>query len=96
VDDEVAGLVGLLGSGHVGPVNVGNPDEFTIQELAELVIDVTGSSSEIVHQPLPQDDPAQRRPDIAKAKELFGWAPEVKLREGLERTAAWFREAGGG
>jgi dTDP-glucose 4,6-dehydratase len=96
VDDEVAGLAGLLGSGHVGPVNVGNPDEFTIQELAELVIEVTGSSSEIVHEPLPQDDPAQRRPDITKATELFGWAPEVKLREGLERTAAWFREALGG
>jgi dTDP-glucose 4,6-dehydratase len=96
VDDEVAGLVGLLDSGYVGPVNVGNPDEFTISELAELVIDVTGSPSEIVHEPLPQDDPAQRQPDITKAKELFGWAPEVKLREGLERTAAWFREAGGG
>ena len=92
VDDEVRGLLGLLDSGHVGPVNVGNPNEFTVLELAELVIDVTGSSSEIVYEDLPVDDPTQRRPDIGLARTLFGWEPEVQLREGIERTAEWFRE----
>ena len=93
VDDEVRGLLGLFDSGYVGPVNVGNPNEFTVRELAEVVLEVTGSSSEIVHEPLPVDDPAQRRPDISLAKRLFGWEPEVQLREGVELTAAWFREA---
>ena len=68
------------------PVNIGNPDEFTLLELAEVVIDVTGSKSEIVHEALPTDDPKQRRPDITRASELLGWQPEVSLREGLERT----------
>jgi dTDP-glucose 4,6-dehydratase len=91
VEDEVRGFLGLLDSGYVGPVNVGNPNEFTVRELADLVLDVTGSSSEIVHEPLPVDDPTQRQPDISLAKSLFDWEPTVQLRDGLERTAAYFR-----
>lgn len=88
VDDLIAGIISLAESGVHDPVNVGNPDEFTLLELAKTVIEVTGSPSEIVHQPLPTDDPKQRRPDITRAKELLGWAPSVALREGLERTIA--------
>jgi dTDP-glucose 4,6-dehydratase len=91
VDDEVAGLIALLDSGYVGPVNIGNPNEFTVRELAEVVIDVTGSSSELVFEPLPVDDPAQRKPDIGLARRELGWEPKVQLREGIERTAAYFR-----
>ncbi len=90
VDDEVRGLLALLGSDHVGPVNVGNPDEFTVLELAEKVLEVTGSSSELRFEPRPVDDPTQRRPDISLARELLGWEPEVDLDEGLRRTARWF------
>lgn len=75
-----------------GPVNVGNPDEFTIRELAELVIALTGSKSRIVMAPLPPDDPRQRQPDITKAKELLGWSPQVRLREGLLKTITFFDE----
>ena len=91
VDDEVRGFLALLDSDVVGPVNIGNPGEFTVRELAELVLEVTGSSSEIVHEPLPVDDPTQRKPDITLAKARLGWEPQVALREGLERTAAYFR-----
>jgi len=91
VDDEVAGILALLDSDLVGPVNIGNPDEFTVLELAEVVRDVIGTSVAIVHEPLPQDDPTQRRPDITVARTRLGWEPAVALREGLERTAAWFR-----
>ncbi|HEX9994186.1 MAG TPA: UDP-glucuronic acid decarboxylase family protein [Acidimicrobiales bacterium] len=91
VDDEVRGFLLLLDSDHVGPVNIGNPGEFTVEELARMVIEVTGSSSEIVHEPLPVDDPTQRRPDITLARELLGWEPTVDLREGLVRTAEWLR-----
>ncbi len=92
VDDEVAGLLALLASDHVGPVNIGNPDEFTVAELARLVLEVTGSSSEIVHEPLPVDDPTRRRPDISLARRVLGWEPRVPLREGLAHTASWLRE----
>ena len=91
VDDEVRGILALLDSDHVGPVNVGNPDEYTIRELAETVLEVTGSSSDLTFEPLPTDDPTQRRPDISLARRLLGWEPEVKLTDGLARTAAWFR-----
>jgi nucleoside-diphosphate-sugar epimerase/intein/homing endonuclease len=91
VDDEVRGLVALFESDYVGPVNIGNPNEFTILELAETVLQVTGSSSEITFEPLPVDDPMQRRPDITLARRLLGWQPEIDLREGLERTYAWYR-----
>ncbi|MBV8951917.1 MAG: GDP-mannose 4,6-dehydratase, partial [Actinobacteria bacterium] len=92
VDDEVGGILALLDSGHCGPVNIGNPNEFTVKELAATVLDVTGSTSEIVYEPLPTDDPVRRRPDITCARELLGWSPRVSLREGLERTYAWYRQ----
>jgi dTDP-glucose 4,6-dehydratase len=90
VDDQVRGLVALLDSDHVGPVNIGNPDEFTVLELAEAVLDVTDSKSEIVFEALPTDDPTQRCPDISLAAQVMGWRPDVALREGLERTMPWF------
>src|SRR5579859_6406462 len=86
VDDLVRGIIALAESGYHNPVNIGNPDEFTLLELAETVQEVTGSSSEIVYEALPVDDPKQRKPDITLAGELFGWSPEVALREGLQRT----------
>ena len=92
VDDQVAGVVALLDSDYVGPVNIGNPGENTVKELAELVLEVTGSSSEIVYEPLPVDDPTQRQPDIALARRLLDWEPRVPLAEGLIRTADYFRE----
>jgi nucleoside-diphosphate-sugar epimerase len=91
VDDEVRGFLALLDSDVTTPVNIGSTGEFTIAELAQLVLEVTGSSSELVHEPLPVDDPTQRRPDITKARELLGWEPQVLLREGLEHTAEDFR-----
>jgi dTDP-glucose 4,6-dehydratase len=91
VDDEVQGILALLDGDVVGPVNVGNPNEFTVRQLAELVLDVTGSSSELVYEQLPVDDPAQRQPDISLARTELGWEPGVELREGLTRTADWFR-----
>jgi len=92
VDDLVEGLIRLMetGDGVVGPVNLGNPEEFTIRQLAEIVVDITGSASKIVHRPLPTDDPKQRQPEISKAQELFGWRPTVPLRVGLTKTAAYF------
>jgi dTDP-glucose 4,6-dehydratase len=86
VSDEIRGLIALAESGYHDPVNIGNPDEFTLLELAETVKEVTGSSSEIVFEALPVDDPRQRQPDITLARELLGWSPEVSLREGLQRT----------
>ena len=91
VEDEVRGLIALLGSGEHHPVNLGNPNEFTIRELAEIVLEVTGSSSVIEHRPLPTDDPTQRQPDITRARDLLDWEPQVQLREGVERTVAYFR-----
>jgi dTDP-glucose 4,6-dehydratase len=93
VEDEVRGFLALLDGDITGPVNIGNPTEFTVSELAEQVLDVTRSSSEVVYQPLPVDDPTQRRPDITLARTALGWEPRVPLREGLERTATWFRQA---
>lgn len=86
VEDEIRGLIALAESGYHMPVNVGNPDEFTLLELARAVIEVTGSRSEIVYEALPTDDPQVRRPDITLAKEILGWEPQVDLREGLRRT----------
>jgi UDP-glucuronate decarboxylase len=92
VDDLIRGFLLLMDSpaGFHGPVNLGNPDEFTIRELADEVIAVTGSRSRIVHRELPVDDPRQRCPDISLARQSLGWEPQVRLREGLERTAAAF------
>src|SRR6476620_4033878 len=86
VDDLIRGMIALAESGEHSPVNIGNPDEFTLLELAKTVIEVTGSRSEIVYEALPTDDPKQRRPDISRAKALLAWQPEVSLREGLQRT----------
>jgi nucleoside-diphosphate-sugar epimerase len=91
VDDEVAGLLALLDGPLTGPVNIGNPDEFTIAELADLVIELTGARSAIVREPLPVDDPVRRRPDITLARTELGWEPRVPLRDGLARTADWLR-----
>jgi dTDP-glucose 4,6-dehydratase len=86
VSDLLRGIIALSESGRHNPVNIGNPDEFTLLELAEIIKTLTGSSSEIIYEALPVDDPKQRKPDIALARELLGWSPEVSLREGLERT----------
>src|SRR5436305_2397363 len=86
VSDLIRGMIALAESGHHNPVNVGNPDEFSLLELAEAVQELTGSTSEIVFEALPVDDPKQRKPDITLARELLGWSPEVSLREGLQRT----------
>jgi len=86
VDDLIRGMIALAESGQGGPINVGNPNEFTLLELAESVIEVTSSKSEIVYEALPTDDPQVRQPDITLARELLGWEPEVELRDGLRRT----------
>lgn len=92
VDDLVDGLIRLMESGPsvTGPINLGNPGEFTIRQLAENVIDLTGSQSKIVHMPLPEDDPKQRRPDITQAESALDWEPTVQLRDGLSHTIAYF------
>ena len=93
-DDLVDGFLALMASPKdvTGPINLGNPGEFTMIELAEAVLDLTNSSSKLVHKPLPQDDPKQRRPDISKAKEHLGWEPKIPLHEGLTKTIAYFEE----
>jgi UDP-glucuronate decarboxylase len=92
VEDLVDGLIRLMGSPDeiVGPINIGNPVEFSMLQLANIVCELTGSRSGIVHRPLPQDDPRQRQPDIAKAQEFLGWKPTTPLREGLAKTIAYF------
>ncbi|WP_338243135.1 UDP-glucuronic acid decarboxylase family protein [Aurantiacibacter hainanensis] len=94
VDDLVEGFLRMMdtGSDFPGPINLGNPNEFTIRELAEAVIDLTGSKSKLVQKPLPQDDPRQRQPDISLAREKLDWEPQTQLREGLTRTIAYFDE----
>jgi Nucleoside-diphosphate-sugar epimerases len=93
VDDLIDGMIRLMDTAPeiTGPINIGNPAEFTMLELAEQVVALTGSSSSITHKPLPQDDPKQRRPDITKARTILGWEPTVPLRDGLERTINDFR-----
>jgi dTDP-glucose 4,6-dehydratase len=86
VDDLIRGIIALAESGHGGPINLGNPNEFTLLQLAETVVDVANSRSEIVFEALPTDDPQVRQPDISLARELLGWEPEIELREGLRRT----------
>ena len=93
VGDEIRGLLALLDSDHVGPMNIGNPNEFTVLELAEKVLRLTGSASELRFDPRPVDDPTQRRPDLTLARTVLGWEPEIDLDEGLARTAEWFRRA---
>jgi nucleoside-diphosphate-sugar epimerase len=91
VDDEVRGFLALLDGDHTGPINIGNDGEFTMLELAEVVLEVTGSSSSLEHRPLPVDDPRQRRPDLTLARSLLGWEPTIALREGVTRTTEYFR-----
>ena len=89
VEDLIGGLTALMGAPDVtGPINLGNPREFTIRQLAELVVEITGTRSKITYQPLPQDDPIRRCPDISKAGQLLDWAPAIELEEGLKRTIA--------
>ncbi|MGC6423398.1 MAG: UDP-glucuronic acid decarboxylase family protein [Lentimonas sp.] len=93
VDDLIEGFIRLMNQDQVvGPMNIGNPDEFTILELAEKVIQLTGSSSKIIHKPMPLDDPKQRQPDIRQAREILDWEPLVELEEGLGRTIDYFRK----
>jgi dTDP-glucose 4,6-dehydratase len=89
----VEGILRLSRSSVHEPMNIGNPTEFTMIECARIVLKVTGSKSEIVHRPLPQDDPKKRRPDITRARELLGWEPKIQLEEGLRRSMAYFRQA---
>jgi dTDP-glucose 4,6-dehydratase len=93
VSDEIDGFLRLSKSDEHLPVNIGNPNEFTILECAQLVLKVTGSKSKIAYEPLPQDDPKQRRPDITKAKTLLGWEPKIQLEEGLRLSLDYFRKA---
>ncbi|MFO0411208.1 MAG: UDP-glucuronic acid decarboxylase family protein [Planctomycetota bacterium] len=91
-DDLVDAIIRMMNTdGFTGPVNIGNPDEFTIRQLADLVIDMTASRSELKYQPLPPDDPSRRRPEISLAREKLGWSPTTPLEEGLRKTIDWFR-----
>ena len=96
VDDLVEGLVRMMATPHevTGPINLGNPGEFTMTELATEVISIVGSDPGRIHLPLPQDDPARRRPDITRAQQTLGWEPTIALHEGLERTVEHFRSLG--
>ena len=93
VDDLIEGMVRMMNQDtEIGPVNLGNPDEFSIRELAETVLRLTGSKSELVFRPLPQDDPMQRQPVITKAKAVLDWTPKVALEDGLKETIEYFRK----
>ncbi|MSW41776.1 MAG: NAD-dependent epimerase/dehydratase family protein, partial [Actinobacteria bacterium] len=96
VDDLVEGLVRMMETDHAvtGPINLGNPQEVTVAELARLTIELTKSSSTVARHPLPPDDPRRRQPDISKAQEVLGWKPEIDLASGLQRTIDWFERAG--
>jgi UDP-glucuronate decarboxylase len=94
VDDLIEGFVGLMNQDQViGPMNIGNPNEFTILELAQKVIELTGSKSQIVYRPMPEDDPKQRKPDITQAREILGWEPKVQLEAGLKKTIEYFAQS---
>ena len=94
VSDLVDGIARLLFSDVTGPVNIGNPGEFTMIELAKMVLRITGSNSELIYSDLPVDDPMQRQPEITRARTLLGWEPQIALEEGLQRTIAYFKELG--
>jgi len=91
ISDTVEGLIKLMNSNYIGPINIGNPREITILELAEKIIELTDSKSEIIFKELPEDDPVRRCPDITKAKEILGWEPKIGLEEGLTKTIEWFK-----
>lgn len=92
-DDLIEAMIRMMSDAntYIGPVNIGNPGEFTIKELAEMVLEITGSKSKLIHNPLPQDDPTRRRPDITLAKKHLNWEPKITLREGLTKTIDWFK-----
>jgi dTDP-glucose 4,6-dehydratase len=90
VDDLIEGVIRLMRSDETRPVNIGNPVEYSVREIAEMVMELSGSQSEISYRPLPEDDPRQRRPDITRARESLGWEPRTPVREGLDKTLAWF------
>jgi len=92
VDDLIRAFVAFMDTPEVvtGPINLGNPNEFTIKQLAEMVLELTGAKSQLVYRPLPSDDPMQRQPDISQARDVLGWQPEVQLEEGLKKTIAYF------
>jgi len=94
VDDLIDGLIRLMSTPEkvTGPINIGNPTEFSMLELATMVIDMTGSRSRVVHRPLPENDPRQRRPDISRAQELLSWKPRTQLKDGLRRTITYFEK----
>lgn len=92
VSDEVEGIYRLFMNGDAEPTNIGNPNEFTVRQLAELVVELTGTKSPIVTRPLPTDDPKVRQPDITRARTLLAWEPAVSLREGVMRTIEYFRQ----
>jgi dTDP-glucose 4,6-dehydratase len=91
VDDLIEGIVRLYERGTAEPTNIGNPHEFTVRQLADIVLRLTGSKSRVVERPLPIDDPQVRQPDISRARETLGWEPQVKLEDGLQRTIAYFK-----
>lgn len=91
VDDEVEGLYQLFLKGDANPCNIGNPDEYTVRQLAEMVVELTGSKAPLVYESLPEDDPKVRKPDIARARAMLGWSPRVDVREGVSRTIEYFR-----
>ena len=92
VDDLISGMVSLMNGNHYGPINIGNPNEFKIKELAELIIQKINPNLEISYLPLPQDDPLQRKPDISLARKELLWEPKINIKEGLEKTIPWFKE----
>ncbi|MDX1445558.1 MAG: SDR family NAD-dependent epimerase/dehydratase, partial [Lishizhenia sp.] len=92
VDDLVEGIVRLLHSDYAQPVNIGNPDEITIGDFAEEIIQLTGTTQKVIYKELPVNDPKQRQPDISKAKEILDWSPKIDRSEGLKRTYAYFKD----
>jgi dTDP-glucose 4,6-dehydratase len=91
VDDLIRGIVSMIDSGEKGPVNLGNPEEFTVADFAQLVLRVTGSGSPVEHLPLPVDDPTRRCPVITRASQVLGWQPQIRVEDGVRRTVEWFR-----
>jgi dTDP-glucose 4,6-dehydratase len=92
VDDLIEGVLRLMKSAEDRPVNIGNPVEYSVRQIAEMILEISGSQSGIVHEPLPEDDPKQRRPDITRARETLGWEPGVPAKEGLKLTFEWFAQ----
>jgi dTDP-glucose 4,6-dehydratase len=91
IDDLIRGILKMIDSAESGPINLGNPEEFAIADFADLVLQITGSSSPVIYRPLPEDDPTRRCPDIGKARMALGWQPEVQAEEGVHRTVEWLQ-----